>query len=79
MPALPPPENRRRHIAQKNFLEVVMKKSVLITGGTVGTGYTTAEKFAQAGYDVFIASRSQERAQEAADKMQPIKWYAPLE
>lgn len=46
-----------------------MKKSVLITGGTVGTGYATAEKFAQAGYDVFIASRSQERAQEAADKI----------
>ncbi|MBQ8359905.1 MAG: SDR family NAD(P)-dependent oxidoreductase, partial [Oscillospiraceae bacterium] len=42
-----------------------MKKSVFITGATVGTGYATAEKFAEAGYCVFIASRSQERAQEA--------------
>ena len=46
-----------------------MKKAVFITGGTVGTGFATAEKFAQAGYHVFIASRSQERAQEAADKI----------
>ena len=46
-----------------------MKKSVFITGGTVGTGYATAEKFAEAGYGVFIASRSAERAQEAADKI----------
>ena len=46
-----------------------MKKCVFITGGTVGTGYATAEKFAQAGYGVFIASRSAERAQEAADKL----------
>ena len=46
-----------------------MKKCVFITGGTVGTGYATAEKFAEAGYGVFIASRSAERAQEAADKL----------
>ena len=46
-----------------------MNKSVFITGATVGTGYATAEKFAAAGYNVFIASRSQERAQEAADKI----------
>ena len=46
-----------------------MKKSVFITGGTIGTGFATAEKFAEAGYNVFIASRSAERAQEAADKV----------
>ncbi len=46
-----------------------MKKCVFVTGGTVGTGFTTAEKFAQAGYGVFIASRSAERAQEAAKKL----------
>jgi len=46
-----------------------MKKAVFVTGGTVGTGFATAEKFAQAGYDVFIASRSRDRAQEAADKI----------
>ena len=46
-----------------------MTKCVFITGGTVGTGYATAEKFAEAGYGVFIASRSAERAQEAANKI----------
>ena len=46
-----------------------MKKAVLITGGTAGTGYATAEKFAKSGYAVMITSRSQERAQEAADKI----------
>ena len=46
-----------------------MKKSVFVTGGTIGSGFATAAKFAEAGYSVFIASRSQERAQEAADKI----------
>jgi NAD(P)-dependent dehydrogenase (short-subunit alcohol dehydrogenase family) len=46
-----------------------MKKAVFVTGGTIGTGYATAEKFAQAGYAVFISSREQARAQEAADKL----------
>lgn len=46
-----------------------MKKAVFITGGTVGTGYATAQKYAEAGYNVFITSRSQERAREAADKI----------
>ena len=46
-----------------------MKKAVFITGGTVGTGYACAERFAKEGYDVFITSRNGERAQEAADKI----------
>ncbi len=46
-----------------------MKKAVFITGGTVGTGFATAERFAQDGYAVFITSRSEDRAQEAADKV----------
>lgn len=46
-----------------------MKKSVFITGATVGTGFATAQKYAEAGYNVFITSRSAERAQEAADKI----------
>ncbi|MBQ4110372.1 MAG: SDR family oxidoreductase [Clostridia bacterium] len=46
-----------------------MKKAVFITGGTVGTGFACAERFAKEGYDVFITSRSGERAQEAADKI----------
>lgn len=46
-----------------------MKKSVFITGAAVGTGYATAERFAEAGYSVFIASRSRERAQEAARRI----------
>ena len=46
-----------------------MKKAVFVTGGTVGTGLATAEKFAEAGYAVFITSRRQDRAQEAAEKV----------
>ena len=46
-----------------------MKKAVFVTGGTIGTGYATAEKFAQAGYAVFISSREEDRAQAAADKL----------
>ena len=43
-----------------------MKKSVFVTGATVGSGLACAERFAQEGYDVFITSRSQERAEAAA-------------
>ena len=46
-----------------------MQKAVFITGGTVGTGYATAERYAKEGYAVFITSRSEERAQEAADSV----------
>lgn len=48
---------------------MTVKKAVFVTGGTVGTGYVTAEKFAQAGYAVIITSRSGERAEEAAAKI----------
>ena len=44
-----------------------MKKAMLVTGGTVGTGLATAERFAREGYDVYITSRNGDRAQEAAD------------
>lgn len=44
-----------------------MKKAVFVTGGTVGTGLAIAEKFAQAGYQVVITSRSGRRAAEAAE------------
>jgi len=40
---------------------------MLVTGGTVGTGLATAERFAKEGYDIYITSRSAARAQEAAD------------
>lgn len=46
-----------------------MKKAMFITGGTVGTGLATAEKFAKEGYDIFLTSRSAERAQAAADSI----------
>lgn len=46
-----------------------MKKAMFITGGTVGTGLATAEKFAENGYAVFITSRSKERAEEAAKQI----------
>jgi len=46
-----------------------MKKALFITGGTMGTGYATAEKFARAGYAVFISSRDAQRSQAAAEKI----------
>ena len=46
-----------------------MKRAMFITGGTVGTGLVTAEKFAESGYAVFITSRSKERAEEAAKEV----------
>lgn len=46
-----------------------MKKAMFVTGGTVGTGLATAEKFAENGYAVFITSRNEERVVEAAKKI----------
>lgn len=46
-----------------------MQKALFVTGGTVGTGFAIAERFARDGYAVFISSRSGERAQEAAAKI----------
>ena len=42
---------------------------MFVTGGTVGTGFVTAEKFAQNGYAVFITCLKAERAEEAARKI----------
>ena len=46
-----------------------MKHAVFITGAQTGTGYAIAEKFAAGGYDVFITSRSGEKAAAAAEKL----------
>lgn len=46
-----------------------MKKSVFVTGATNGTGYAIASRFAREGYDVFVGSRSEENALEAAKKL----------
>ena len=46
-----------------------MKKSVFITGAVVNTGFGVAERFAKEGYAVFIGSRKQEGADEAAKKI----------
>lgn len=43
-----------------------MKKSVLVTGATSGTGIAIAERFAKEGYDVFITSRDIEKAEKCA-------------
>lgn len=47
-----------------------MKKSVFITGGHDGTGFAIACRFALEGYNVFIGSRMQEKADAAAKKLQ---------
>lgn len=46
-----------------------MKRAMLVTGGTEGTGYGIAERFAKEGYNIFITSRDAERAQLAAEKI----------
>lgn len=46
-----------------------MNKALFITGGTVGTGFATAERFAKEGYDIFITSRSADKATNAAEKI----------
>jgi len=46
-----------------------MKKAVLITGASKGTGFAIAEKFASQGYAVFISSRSGKSAESAAEKI----------
>lgn len=46
-----------------------MKKAIFVTGGTIGSGYATAAKFAEGGYDVFITSRSAEKAEKAAESI----------
>lgn len=46
-----------------------MKKSVFITGAVVNTGFGIAERFAKERYAVFIGSRWQEGADEAAKKI----------
>src|SRR5690554_6532087 len=46
-----------------------MKKSMLVTGATAGTGYAIASRFAREGYSVFITSRNGENAAKAAKKL----------
>ena len=46
-----------------------MKKAVLITGASSGTGFAIADHFAQKGYAVWISSRSAAAAAEAANRI----------
>ena len=46
-----------------------MKKAVLITGASGGTGFAIAGKFAKEGYAVFISSRRENAAEVAAEKI----------
>lgn len=46
-----------------------IKNAVFVTGGTVGSGYAIAERFAKEGYGVVITSRSGERAEKAAEEI----------
>lgn len=45
-------------------------KSVFVTGATNGTGFAIASRFAKEGYNVFIGSREEERAAEAAKQIE---------
>ena len=46
-----------------------MKKAVFITGAQAGTGYSIAERFAKDGWDVFITSRTAEKAEASAKRL----------
>lgn len=46
-----------------------MRRAMLVTGGTVGSGLACAERFAAAGYDVYITSRDPSRAAQAAEEV----------
>ena len=46
-----------------------MNRAVFVTGGTVGSGYAIAERFAKEGYHVIITSRDGERAEKAAKEI----------
>lgn len=46
-----------------------MNKSVFVTGATNGTGFAIASRFASEGYDVFIGSRTEENAVNAAKEI----------
>lgn len=47
-----------------------MNKSLFVTGATKGTGYAIAKRFAVEGYDVFLTSREEDRAKEAAARLE---------
>ena len=46
-----------------------MNKAVFITGAAKGTGYAICRRFACEGYDVFLTSRDDASAKEAAEKL----------
>lgn len=47
-----------------------MNRAIFITGVSVGNGgYAIAERFAREGWDVFLTSRNQEKATEAAEQL----------
>lgn len=46
-----------------------MKKAMFVTGGATGSGYAIAEKFASEGYDVYITSRTGDKAIAAAESL----------
>lgn len=49
-----------------------MNKSVFITGATDGTGFAIASRYAREGFDVFLTSRNEERAKEAAERLEKL-------
>ena len=53
-------------------MENLANKTAYITGGSTGIGYGVAEKLMEAGVNVLITSRSQQRANQAADKLDKL-------
>lgn len=51
------------------YLEIEMKKRILITGGTTGIGFACAEYLIKIGYEVVITGRSEKNMKDALEKL----------
>ncbi|HMQ06033.1 MAG TPA: SDR family oxidoreductase [Saprospiraceae bacterium] len=48
---------------------MIKRKSAIITGGTSGIGYATAQRFIRGGYDVIITGRNQNKLEMASKEL----------
>ena len=60
-------------------MEIKNSKIALVTGGNRGIGFAIAQGLLQKGYEVIITSRSLDKAQESAAKLQALGQVIPIE
>lgn len=54
------------------MIMIVMRKTALITGASVGIGFELARQFARGGYDLILVARNVEKLNEAAQEMKGL-------